>query len=93
MIQHNPPHPGTFIKQVYLDVFNIRLTEMALNLKVAPSTVSRLINKRTSVTPTMALKLSRVLGRSPESWLRMQRNYDLWNLTLKFKSDIYEPKI
>ena len=26
----------------------------------------------------MALRLSKALGRSPESWLTMQDNYDLW---------------
>jgi addiction module HigA family antidote len=33
---------------------------------------------KTDVSPTMALKLSKVLGRTPESWLFMQDNYDLW---------------
>jgi len=40
--------------------------------------ISRLINEKTDVSPAMALKLSVVLGRSPESWLLMQDNYDLW---------------
>jgi plasmid maintenance system antidote protein VapI len=26
----------------------------------------------------MALRLSKALGRTPESWLAMQHNYDLW---------------
>ena len=38
----------------------------------------RLINGKTDVSPAMALKLSVVLGRSPESWLLMQDNFDLW---------------
>ena len=40
--------------------------------------MSRLINGKTGISSEMALKLSKVLGRSPESWLLMQDNYDLW---------------
>ncbi len=75
--QHNPMHPGVFIKRVYLDPFSIGSNELARKLQVSPGLVSRLINGKTDVSPAMALKLSVVLGRSPESWLLMQDNYDL----------------
>ena len=77
MQQHNPMHPGVFIKRVYLQPNNIGSNELALKLKVSPGLISRLLNEKTSVSPAMALKLSVVLGRSPESWLVMQDNYDL----------------
>ena len=77
--QHNPMHPGVFIKRVYLDPFNIGSNELARKLQASPGLVSRLINGKTDVSPVMALKLSVVLGRSPESWLLMQDNYKLWN--------------
>ena len=66
--QHNPMHPGAFIKRVYLQPNNIGSNELARTLKVSPGLVSRLINGKTDVSPAMALKLSVVLGRSPESW-------------------------
>lgn len=78
MQQYNPMHPGAFIKRVYLEPFNIASNELARRLQVSPGLVSRLINGKTDVSPTMALKLSKVLGRTPESWLLMQDNYDLW---------------
>ena len=76
--QHNPMHPGTFIKNVYLQPFDVGSNELARKLQVSPGLVSRLLNGKTDVSPAMALKLSKVLGRSPESWLLMQDNYDLW---------------
>lgn len=79
MVMHNPPHPGEFIKEVYLDPFNISYRNVAELLKVSPSTFSRLIKGDSSITPEMALRLSKALGRSPESWLAMQDNYDLWH--------------
>ncbi|MCP4552874.1 MAG: HigA family addiction module antidote protein [Bacteroidetes bacterium] len=78
MQQYNPMHPGAFIKRVYLDPFNIGSNELARKLQVSAGLISRLINGKIDVSPVMALKLSVVLGRSPESWLLMQDNYDLW---------------
>jgi addiction module HigA family antidote len=76
--QHNPLHPGVFIKRVYLEPFEIGSNELARRLQVSAGLVSRLLNEKTDVSPPMALKLSVVLGRSPESWLLMQDNYNLW---------------
>ncbi len=78
--QHNPPHPGGFIKRNYLEPFGKGSNEVAKKLKVSPSTFNRLINEKADVSPEMALKLSKVLGRSPESWLLMQGNFDLWKV-------------
>lgn len=76
--QYNPLHPGAFIKRVYLEPFEIGSNDLARRLQVSPGLISRLLNGKTDVSPAMALKLSVVLGRSPESWLLMQDNYDLW---------------
>lgn len=75
--QHDPMHPGAFIKRVYLEPFDISAKKLAYRLQVSESVVSRIINGKGSVTPTMALKLSKVIGRSPESWQLMQDNFDL----------------
>ncbi|HUH30707.1 MAG TPA: HigA family addiction module antitoxin, partial [Rhodanobacter sp.] len=50
----------------------------AETIGVASSTLSRVLNGSSRVTPEMALLLSKALGRSPESWLAMQSNHDLW---------------
>ena len=80
MKMHNPPHPGEFIKEVYLDELGISEREVALKLKVAPSTLNRLIKGQTNLSPEMALRLSITLGRTAESWLSMQDKYSLWTL-------------
>ncbi|MDX2376755.1 HigA family addiction module antitoxin [Microbacterium sp. LRZ72] len=75
---HNPPHPGEFISDVYLEPFGLSGRELAKQLDVAPSTLSRVLSGASRVTPEMALRLSRALGRSAESWLSMQDAHDLW---------------
>ena len=79
MDMHNPPHPGEFIKEVYLESLDISYRKIAEMLKVAPSTFNRLINGKSSISSEMALRLSKTLGRSPESWLNMQNKYNLWH--------------
>lgn len=78
MTMHNPPHPGEFIREVYLEAFDISSRQLAANLSVSPSTLSRLLKGSSGISPEMALRLSKALGRSPESWLAMQDIYDLW---------------
>jgi addiction module HigA family antidote len=75
---HNPPHPGEFIAEVYLEPNNLSGRELAAKLGVSASTLNRILKGTSGISPEMALRLSKALGRSPESWLAMQYNYDLW---------------
>ena len=78
MATNNPPHPGEFIRETYIEPFDISIRSLAESLGVAASTLARIVSERSAVSPEMALRLSKALGRSPESWLAMQDNYDLW---------------
>ena len=78
MTMHNPPHPGEFIRATYIEPFDISIRSLAESLDVSPSTLARIVSTRSGVSPEMALRLSKALGRSPESWLAMQHNFDLW---------------
>jgi addiction module HigA family antidote len=51
---------------------------LAKELDVASSTLSRILKGQSGITPEMALRLSKALGRTPETWLIMQGMYDLW---------------
>jgi addiction module HigA family antidote len=75
---YNPPHPGEFISEIYLIPNNISGRTLAQKLGVASSTLSRVLNGNSRITPEMALRLSKAIGRSAESWLAMQDTYDLW---------------
>lgn len=77
MTMFNPPHPGGFIAAVYLEPNGISGRELAEKLDVAASTLSRILKGTSRVTPEMALRLSKAIGRSPESWLAMQDAHDL----------------
>lgn len=96
---YDPPHPGEFIREVYLEPAHVSSRTVAAALKVSPSTLARLLNGQSSVTPEtlaparsagVALRLSKTLGRSPESWLAMQSSYDLWQARQHFNLDAVE---
>lgn len=85
MAMHNPPHPGEFIAQIYLEPNNLSGRELAAKLGVAASTLNRVLMGSSRISPEMALRLSKALGRSPESWLAMQSNHDLWQAKQRLK--------
>jgi addiction module HigA family antidote len=87
---HNPPHPGEFIHSTYMEPFKLSCRHLALKLNVAASTLNRVLKKKGGISPEMALRLSKSLGRSPESWLAMQDSYDLWQTRKQVKLDKVE---
>jgi addiction module HigA family antidote len=78
MRMHNPPHPGEIIREFCIEPLNLSVTEAANALGVTRKTLSALLNGRSGISPEMALRLSKVFGRTPEGWLRLQLQFDLW---------------
>ena len=77
--QYNPPHPGALIQRTYIDPFEeISSNRVADRLGVARSTFSRLLRGESGIFPEMAVRLSEVLGGSAESWLALQKSFDLY---------------
>jgi len=85
MAMHKPPHPGEFIQATYMEPFDLSCRYLAAKLNVAASTLNRVLKMQSGISPEMALRLSKALGRSPESWLAMQDAYDLWQAKKRVK--------
>lgn len=79
MPMYNPPHPGEFIKEIFLEPSGITARQLAIKLAVAPSTLTRILNGQAGISAEMAVRLSKALGPSPESWIQMQVNHALWH--------------
>jgi addiction module HigA family antidote len=78
-MQRQPTHPGNLLKEDYLKPLSITIQAMASVLGVSRKTLSKIINGNGAVTPDMALRLSRAFDTTPELWLNLQKNYDLWH--------------
>ena len=77
-----PSHPGSILKLHYLDPLGISVTDLAKDLRLSRKTVSKILNERGAVTTDVALRLSRAFDTTPELWLNLQRNYDLWHTAI-----------
>ena len=78
MRMNNPPHPGEIIREYCIAPLRLTVTDAAKAFGVTRKTLSALVNQRAGISPEMALRLSKVFGRSPEGWLKLQLQYDLW---------------
>lgn len=72
----NPPHPGEVLREWLPETMTV--TEAAAALRVSRVTLSKILNGKAGVTADMALRLAKWLGTSPDLWLGLQTQYDLW---------------
>ena len=82
-----PTHPGAVLREDILPELGWTQAELANRLKVSRQTVSQLLHEDKAVTAEMAIRLSSAVGVTPESWLSMQQAVDLWEASIKFKSN------
>jgi addiction module HigA family antidote len=81
---HNPPHPGTSLRDGVLPELRLTVTEAARQLGVSRVMFSRIINGKSAISADMALRLEAWLktpdggGPTAQMFLRMQSDYDLW---------------
>src|SRR3990170_1683587 len=78
MRQIKPTHPGEMLREDFMPDYGLTAASLAEKLGVSRQTVNELLRERRAVTPSMALRLSRLFGNSPEFWLNAQRALDLW---------------
>lgn len=90
-VMHNPPHPGETIRDDILPALGLTVTEAAAQLGVARPSLSRVINGHAAISPEMALRLEKWLGKEnggrADLWLAEQSTYDLWQARNKFNAD------
>lgn len=85
---HNPAHPGLLIKE-YIDGFESNITIFAQRLGVTRVALSRIVNQKASISPEMAVRLSKLLpNTTPDFWLKLQAQYDVWQLEQTHSLDI-----
>jgi addiction module HigA family antidote len=75
-----PTHPGELLREDVLPALGIPKTEIARRLGISRAMLYAILEERAPVSPSMALRLGKLLGTSAESWLNMQRDYDLRRL-------------
>ncbi|MDP2410622.1 MAG: HigA family addiction module antitoxin [Pseudolabrys sp.] len=73
----DPPHPGELVRYDCLEPLGLSITDAAKALNVSRQALNNLVNKKSGISPEMAVRLSKVFNGSPEFWMRLQLQYDL----------------
>ena len=86
---HNPPHPGSILREDVLPALGLSVTEAARQIGVTRVALSRVLNGHSGISPEMALKIEDWLGVEhggrAEMWTGMQLDYDMWQARQKRK--------
>lgn len=87
MRMHNPPHPGIILKELYLEPLNLTITDVAKGLGVTRKAFSELVNQHAGISPSMAIRLAEAFDTTPEHWLNLQQEYNLWHAKNKIQKN------
>lgn len=91
MPMKNPPHPGELVRYDCLEPLGLSVTEAAKALNVTRQALNNLVNKKSGISPEMAVRLSKVFNGSPEFWMRLQLNYDLAQIERRAREIVVNP--
>ena len=83
-----PTHPGEMIREDFMPDYGLTTASLADALGVSRQTINELLRERRSITPIMALRLSRLFGNSPEFWLKAQHARDLWESENRYQEEL-----
>jgi addiction module HigA family antidote len=86
--KQRPIHPGEILREEFLPDYALSVSGLAEAIGVSRQTVNELLRERRSVSPEMALRLSKLFGNSPDFWLNLQRTVDLWDAEQSIKEEV-----
>ena len=86
-----PSHPGEILKELYITPLAITVTETATKLGVTRKALSELINGHSGVSAEMSLRLSMAFNTTPDLWLGLQQEFDLWKAKQKMGKMTIKP--
>lgn len=91
-MKRRPTHPGAILREDFVPDNKLTVSGLADALGVSRQTINELLRERRTLSPEMALRLSRLFGNTPEFWLNLQRAADLWDAEETIKADVRKIK-
>ena len=73
-----PTHPGEMLLLEFLEPLALTQVELAQRIGVPFQRVNQIVKGKRAVTPDTALRFAQLLGTTPEFWLNLQQNWDLY---------------
>lgn len=87
--KRRPTHPGEILREDVLPETGLSQGEFARLLGLSRRTVNEILQEKRPVTVDTAHRLARALNTSPDVWLGLQQDVDLWD-TLQANKDVYQ---
>ena len=86
-MMYNPPHPGEILKEEYLLPLNLSIGEASAALCISRKNLSSIVNGHTGISPEMALRLAKAFDTTPEFWMKLEEQFDLWRAKQTLNTD------
>lgn len=83
----NPAHPGEVLREWMPE--DMTVTHAAQELQISRVMLSKILNGKAGISADMALRLSTWLGTSPDVWLGIQTQWDLWQAEQEVRPNIH----
>ena len=87
-LKRQPTHVGEVLKEEFLEPLGITQSHLAKALHTSFRAINELVNEKRGVTTEMALKLAKYFGTSPQLWLNLQNQFDLYKVSMKKKKEL-----
>lgn len=80
-----PTHPGEMLLEEFLEPMNMSQAELARRLEKTAASINEVVKGKRGVSAELALKLAQLLGTTPEFWLNLQMDWELWHARKRLK--------
>jgi addiction module HigA family antidote len=91
-LQRTPTHPGEILKEEFLVPYDMTQSHLAKALGTSFRAINELVNEKRGITVEMSLKLAKYFGTTPQLWLNLQNQFDLYKVAKKKKDILDEVK-
>jgi addiction module HigA family antidote len=72
-----PIPPGEILNEDFMKPLGISQNRLARDIDINPARVNDIVHGRSAITASIALRLAKYFGTSPEVWMNLQSGYDL----------------
>lgn len=73
----DPIPPGEILAEDFMKPNGISQNRLARDIDVNPARINDIVHGRSSITASIALRLAKYFGTTPELWMNLQAGYDL----------------
>jgi antitoxin HigA-1 len=77
--KRRPTHPGEALREDIMPAAGLNQGALAKALGVSRLTINEIVLEKRGVSPDLAIRLAKYFGTSPDLWIGLQKDVDLWD--------------